>query len=165
MQDKIPIVLSINISKGGIPKLPVDSIRITTAGLEGDGHNHEKHRTPMQAVCLQDVERLEELSCQGYSLSPGTTGENLTVKNLYVNALPLGTILEFSGGVVLEINKVRKPCYVMDAIHPQLKVDALGRHGMYAKVLQEGVVKRGDHICFVQPGLVTRPLESSTAHE
>ena len=151
MQDKIPIVLSINISKGGIPKLPVDSIRIAAAGLEGDGHNHEKHRTPMQAVCLQDVEPFEELSRQGYSLSPGTTGENLTVRNLNINVLPLGTVLQFSGGVVMEVSKVRKPCYVMDAIHPQLKVDALGRHGMYAKVLQEGTIKKNDSITVIKP--------------
>lgn len=151
MQDKISIVLSINISKGGIPKLPVNSIRITSAGLEGDGHNHEKHCTPMQAVCLQDVERLEELSRQGYSLSPGTTGENLTVRNLNINGLPLGTVLQFSGGVVMEVSKVRKPCYVMDSIHAQLKIDALGRHGMYARVIKEGLLTTGETIEVIQP--------------
>lgn len=151
MQDKIPIVLSINISKGGIPKLPVNSTRITSAGLEGDGHNHAKHNTPFQAVCIQDLEKLEELRQNGYPLSPGQAGENLTVENLHVNNLPLGTILEFSGGVILEIFKVRKPCYVMDAIHPQLKEDAVGRHGMYAKVLQEGIVKANDSITVIKP--------------
>ncbi|MCR4336354.1 MAG: MOSC domain-containing protein [Candidatus Omnitrophica bacterium] len=139
----LPRIVSINISKGGIPKIPVSSIRVTVAGLEGDGHNHAKHNTPLQAVCIQDVEKLEELNQNGYQLSPGQAGENLTVQNLHVNSLPLGTILTFSGGVVLEISKVRKPCYVMDAIHPQLKEDALGRHGMYAKVLQEGTLQIG----------------------
>ena len=151
MQDNIPIVLSINISKGGIPKLPVSSIRLTMAGLEGDEHNNAKHNTPLQAVCIQDLEKLEELSQNGYPLSPGHAGENLTVKNLHVNNLPLGTILEFSGGVILEISKVRKPCYVMDAIHTRLKDDAVGRHGMYARVLQEGVFRVGETIEAVVP--------------
>ena len=145
-ENKYPYVLSINISKGGIPKLPIHSVKVTAAGLEGDGHNHAKHYDPIQAVCLQDVEQLEELSRHGYSLSPGATGENLTVCNLNVNSLPLGTVLQFSGGVVIEISKVRKPCYVMDAIHLQLKVDALGRHGMYAKVLREGILNTGESI-------------------
>jgi len=151
VQNNIPAVLSINISKGGIPKLPVELVRITTSGLEGDGHNHAKHNTPFQAVCIQDLEKLEELNQGGYPLSPGQAGENLTVENLHVNSLPLGTILEFSGGVILEISKVRKPCYVMDAIHPKLKEDAIGRHGMYAKVLQEGIVKANDSITVIKP--------------
>ena len=39
----------------------------------------------------------------------------------------------------------------MDAIDPRLKEGAIGRHGMYAKVLQEGLVKTGDGIQCVQP--------------
>ncbi len=142
----LPRIASINISSGGIPKLPVPAIRLTVAGLEGDGHNHAKHSTPLQAVCIQDLEKLEELSQNGYVLRPGQSGENLTVENLHVNSLPLGTILELSGGVILEISKVRKPCYVMDAIHPRLKTDALGRHGMYAKVITEGILSVGEAI-------------------
>lgn len=147
-----PTVVAISISSGGIPKLPVPSVKINISGLAGDGHNHAKHNTPVQAVCLQDMEKLEELGDVGYPLKPGQAGENLTVKNLNVNQLPLGTVLEFTGGVVLEITKVRKPCYVMDAIHPQLKDDAWGRHGMYAKVLKEGVLRTGETIKANHPG-------------
>ncbi|MCB9771558.1 MAG: MOSC domain-containing protein [Candidatus Omnitrophica bacterium] len=139
-------VVSISISKGGIPKLPVSSIRLTFAGLEGDGHNHDKHNSPIQAVCIQDLEKLKELNQGGYALSPGLAGENLTVENLHVNDLPLGTVLQFSGGVILEISKIRKPCYVMDAIHPKLKDDAVGRHGMYARVIKEGQLTVGEVI-------------------
>lgn len=84
-------------------------------------------------------------------MSPGQAGENLTVENLHVNSLPLGTTLEFSGGVILEISKVRKPCYVMDAIHPRLKTDALGRHGMYARVMVEGILSVGETIAVKLP--------------
>lgn len=147
----MPRVVSINISKGGIPKLPVASTRLTFAGLEGDGHNHAKHNTPLQAVCLQDLEKLDELGAAGYRLIPGQAGENLTVCGLHVNQLPLGAVLKFSSGVVLEISKVRKPCYVMDAIDPKLKDAALGRHGMYAKVLEEGPMSVGDEIQCIYP--------------
>lgn len=139
-------IISINISKGGIPKLPVESIEINDNGLAGDGHNHAKHNTPLQAVCIQDIEKLQELSGNGYKLTPGLAGENLTVENLNVNSLPIGTVLECSGGVVLEITKVRKPCYVMDAIDPKLKEDSVGKHGMYAKVIVNGKVNVGELI-------------------
>ena len=146
----LPKIISINIYKGGVPKIPVPSIRLTTSGLEGDGHNHEKHNTPLQAVCIQDLEELKKLSRNGYDLTPGKAGENLTVENIYVNTLPIGTVLEFSGGVALEISKIRKPCYVMDAIHPKLKEDAVGHHGMYAKVLKEGILNIGETISVIK---------------
>ena len=149
-----PRVISINISKGGIPKLPVDSVYIHERGIEGDGHNHEKHYRLNQAVCLQDIERLNDLMKMGYPLGPGTAGENLTVQDLDVNGLPVGTVLEFAGGVILEITRVRPTCYVMDEIHPQLKVDATDRHGMYAKVLEPGPISVGEAITVRQNSVV-----------
>lgn len=159
------VVLAINISPGGIPKFSVDFIHVTINGLEGDGHNHAKHRTPFQAVCLQDIEKLEELNCEGYSLSMGTTGENLTVKNLNVNALSIGAVLKFSGGVILELTKIRKPCYVLDSIDPKLKESIVGRCGTYAKVLREGVLQKGEIIEVIQsptPVVISQEISNAT---
>jgi MOSC domain-containing protein YiiM len=153
--DQTAYVLSINISSGGIPKSTVDSVYVSKKGLEGDGHNHEKHNRSEQAVSLQDIEKLDELCGEGYSLSPGTGGENLTVRNLNVNSLPIGTVLEFSGGVKLEITRVRPTCYVMDQIDPRLKDDAVGRHGMYAKVLEEGTIRFNDPIRTIEPAPIS----------
>jgi molybdopterin adenylyltransferase len=145
--DMGPHIIGISISKGGIPKLPREEAVITTAGLLGDGHNHAKHYALNQAVSLQDVELLEEVSAQyGIALSCGTIGENLTVRGLHVQRMSLGTQLMFEGGVVLELTKVRTPCYVLDALDPRLKEWILGRCGMYAKVIREGVVKKGESI-------------------
>lgn len=148
-------VISINISSGGVPKLPVESVYIREQGLEGDGHNHEKHYRLTQAVCLQDAEQLDRLTAMGYPLGPGTAGENLTVRGLNVNHLPIGTLLEFTGGVVLEITRERPTCYVMDQIHPQLKEDATGCHGMYAKVLSSGQLAVGARISVREPRLIS----------
>lgn len=143
---ELPHIISINISKGGIPKHPVEFIRVLSTGLQGDGHNHEKHYRNEQAVSIQDIEKLEELSKEGYSLSSGATGENLTVRNLKVNELPIGTKLVFSQGLIIELTKVRKPCYVLDAIDSKLKEDIVNRCGMYARVIQEGNIQINDVI-------------------
>jgi len=126
--------------------LPRDFVWVTAAGLEGDGHNHAKHNNPLQAVCLQDREYIEDLQGEGFPLSFGTIGENLTVSCLYVQNLPVGTILKFSGGVVLELTKERRPCYVLDSIDPRLKEVIVGRCGFYAKVIREGILKIGERI-------------------
>jgi MOSC domain-containing protein YiiM len=138
-------VISISTSKGGIPKIPINDVVITFAGLKGDGHNHAKHNSPLQAVCLQDFELIQEVSRE-IPLSFGTIGENLMVRGLNVQRLPLGTVLTFEGGVVLELTKVRMPCYVLDSIDPRLKELLIGRCGMYAKVIREGLLKRGEAI-------------------
>ncbi len=131
-------ITSINISRGGIPKKPIRSVFIHEGGLEGDGHNHAKHYRPAQAVSLQDMETLAELNAEGFPLTAGMTGENLNVRHLYVNALPVGTRLFFTGGVAIEITRKRPPCYVLDAIDPRLKKAIAGRCGVYAKVVQGG---------------------------
>lgn len=151
MPSNQPEIISIQVSSGGIPKLPVSSVRVLTRGLEGDGHNHDKHNHSNQAVCFQDIEDLEQLGLEGYGLVPGATGENVTVRDLKINALPLGTVLTFDGGVVVELTKVRKPCYVLDAIDPQLKDVIVGRCGMYAKVVTEGVLQPGEKIHVALP--------------
>jgi len=155
-----PHVISINISPGGIPKSPVESVFVSEKGLDGDGHNHEKHYRLIQAVSLQDIEKLEELKGEGYPLSPGTTGENVTVQNLNINQLKIGTVLGFSSGVVVELTKVRQPCYVLDPISPKLKEDIVGRCGMYAKVIQEGILKTGDAIVIRSKKSVGEPLHN-----
>lgn len=150
-KDAKAYILSINISAGGIPKRPVASVRVHKSGLEGDGHNHDKHNNPVQAISLQDDEKLEEFNKKGYALKSGTTGENLTVRHLNINGLPLGTVLKFSGGVILELSKVRKPCYVLDAIDPKLKEDIVDHCGMYAKVVREGIMHVNEMIEIEEP--------------
>lgn len=146
MRDPVAHVIAVCTSQGGIPKISWPSAAVTFSGLWGDGHNHSKHNTPLQAVCFQDEEILDDLRNEGFSVGPGATGENLTVRHLHVNRLEAGTVLEFSGGVVVELTKMRKPCYVLDAIHPLLKEAILGRCGFYGKVLREGRISIGETI-------------------
>lgn len=160
---RIPHVVAVCTSPGGIPKRPLMSVPVTSGGLAGDGHNHAKHNNPLQAVSLQDLEVLEDLTREGFALQPGATGENLTIRNLKVNRLSVGSVLVFTGGVVLELTRERKPCYVLDAIDPRLKEAILGRCGFYAKVLHEGVIQPGERIQVVKKmGTVTPvPIFSS----
>jgi len=141
-----PTVISVNISPGGIPKLAVPEADITPAGLAGDGHDHDKHTTPLQAVCIIDVEDLDDLRAEGFEVGPGATGENLTTRGLDVDDLAIGDRLRLSGGVELELTKRRNPCYVLDAIDPTLKEVIVGRCGFYARVITPGRVEPGERI-------------------
>lgn len=143
-------VISVNLSPGGIPKAPVDVGRVTVSGLDGDGHNHAKHNSPLQALSIIDVEDLHDLQREGFEVFPGATGENLTVCGLDVDSLSIGDRLRFSGGVEAEITKVRNPCYVLDAIDPRLKSSIVGRCGVLAKVTREGDIRPGETIAVIR---------------
>jgi MOSC domain-containing protein YiiM len=145
-------VISVNISEGGIPKLPQAAVDVATAGLAGDAHDHEKHNTPLQAVSLIDLEDLEDLRAEGFPVGPGATGENITLRGLDVDGLAVGDRLAFDGGLELELTKRRKPCYVLDAIDPQLKVAIAGRCGFYARVLTEAPIAPGARVRCVPTG-------------
>ncbi len=142
-----PIVVAINISPGGVPKKPVDSARVTRQGIEGDGHAHPKHIKPIRALSLIDEEIIETLRQEGYPVFPGAMGENITVRHLAIQRLLPGTRLSFSGGTVIELSEPRKPCFVLEAIHPALEKETVGRIGYMALVITEGVMKVGETIC------------------
>ncbi|HID22896.1 MAG TPA: MOSC domain-containing protein [Planctomycetaceae bacterium] len=135
-------VVAVCISEGGVPKQPQDRVRVTTSGLEGDAQEHAKHRKPTRAVSLFDEEILLQLREEGYDVSPGSIGENITLRNVHVQSLPPGTILEI-GEVRIRLEEPRKPCFVLDVIDERLKDVLVGRCGYMGSVLREGEIRPG----------------------
>ena len=84
---------------------PIDVGVVIPGGLQGDRHNHDKHDTPLQAISLLDIEDCHDLQREGYAVDAGSTGENITCRNLSIDDLAIGDRLHFSGGVVLELTK------------------------------------------------------------
>jgi len=145
-----PYVLAVSISPGGIPKQPQRRARALKAGLAGDARNHTKHIRPDRALSIWDYEILEHLVREGFPLTPGAAGENLTVVGLDVQQMQPGTQLQV-GDVLIRLEQPRKPCYVLDAIDPRLKEVIVGRCGYMASVIREGTICPGMTIGLVPP--------------
>jgi len=142
-------IIAVCISPGGIPKRPVPEAQLGTTGFVGDGHEHEKHNRPHRAVLIQDEEKLDELRREGYALTLGTLGENLTVRDLHVQSLAPGTRLRLENGPLLELSEPRRPCFVLDQIDPRLQTAVTGRCGYLASVIEPGRVFEGQIIDIV----------------
>jgi MOSC domain-containing protein YiiM len=151
-------ILQVNISRGGIPKLPVPQAAIGPLGLEGDSHAHPRiHGGPDKAVLLITLEGIDELIQGGYALYPGALGENLTIRGLDRRQLRVGQQLR-AGSAMIEITRPRGPCVTLDVYGTALKREikagdpsspAWGLSGFYARVLQSGTVRPDDIITIV----------------
>ena len=84
-----PYVHQINVSDGGVPKLPVLEATVSNKGVDGDRQRNLKfHGGPDRAICVYSLELIEQLQEEGHPIDPGSSGENLDARRL---GLGLGT--------------------------------------------------------------------------
>ncbi len=141
------VLVSINVSLGGMPKASVPEVRVTKDGVCGDAHNDKKnHGGPDQAVCLYSIELYHDLIGERILVKAGDFGENFTTTGIDYAQLEAGARLHVGDECALEITKVRTPCYKLTKYDDRLPKAILGRSGWLARVIAEGTVRTGDAI-------------------
>jgi MOSC domain-containing protein YiiM len=142
----------VNVSDGGMPKLPVPSARVTQHGVEGDWQRNRKyHGGPNRAVCIFSEELYAWLRDKGIDLKNGSVGENFTTRGLDLNKLAKGDRLRV-GKCLVEITDVRIPCSNLKKWDVDLPELIVGHSGWVAKVIEEGEVRSGDAIEVLRNG-------------
>ncbi len=143
----------VNISKGGVPKLPVGSVYVAKGGLVGDKQKNKKyHGGPERAVCLLSMEIIEQLQQEGHPVKPGSTGENITMCYSDYASLTVGDRLQLGEHVVVEITSYTTPCKTIiqsfaDGYFSRISQKIYpGNSRLYAKVIQEGWIQKADLI-------------------
>jgi MOSC domain-containing protein YiiM/GNAT superfamily N-acetyltransferase len=151
-------LLQVNVSEGGVPKLPVEAARVTIGGVEGDRQRAVTvHGGPHRAVSILGIEAIRRVAAEGHPIAPGTTGENLTTEGFDVSSLPVGTRLAIGNELVLELSAVTNPCRTIRHSFRDLRFGRLGvathpgDSRMYARVIRPGTVRPNDVIRLSQP--------------
>jgi MOSC domain-containing protein YiiM len=148
-------LVSINISKGGVPKRSLPACVVTAGGLQGDRQRDlEHHGGPTRAVCLYSQDLIDALRAEGHPISAGTIGENFTVSGVPWSEMVPGAQFDV-GEVRVELTDYAVPCNniagsfasrrmvrVSQKVHP-------GWSRLYARVLKEGTVRIGDSVAKV----------------
>jgi MOSC domain-containing protein YiiM len=151
------ILASINVSRGGVPKLPIAEVRVTVNGLDGDYQRDQKHHGgPNRAVVLYSLEVIRALHAEGHPIGIGAAGENLTLSGVDWARIEPGQEVQI-GTVRLGITKYANPCEtirrafvggefsrISQKLHP-------GWSRLCARVLQEGLVRVGDPVVRLKP--------------
>lgn len=160
-------VLQVNVSPGGVPKLPVAGpVRVTRLGLEGDTHHEPTvHGGPHRAVALFAIEAIRRVAAEGHPIAPGTAGENLTTEGIELARLPVGTRLAIGDELVLELSAPDNPCRTISGSFSDgrfARISILTHptdSRMYTRVLREGAVLAGDPITVLPPAPDSRATE------
>ena len=140
-------------------------------GVDGDAHagvtvRHRSRvaRNPAQPnlrqVHLIHAELFIELAGQGFTITPGDLGENVTTIGIDLLALPVGTILRLGDTVEIAVTGLRNPCLQLDRFAPGLMAATLDRApdgslirkaGIMATVRRAGTTHPGDAIAVTLP--------------
>lgn len=110
---------------------------VADQGFEGCVHGRPGS---MRQVLLMDWETLEAME-----LPAGAVRENITTEGINVNGLEAGEQLRI-GEALLEVTVPCTPCSLMEKIRPGLRREIRGRRGTLCRVLEGGMIRRGDPI-------------------
>ncbi len=146
-------IVQLSISRGGVPKHAVLEAQVTRLGLAGDVQKHPKiHGGPGRALCLFSLEVIERLRGEGHPIAPGTTGENVTIRGIDWASLGPGSRLALGDAVLVEVTELTDPCKQIAGsfLEGQFRRILLrGDSRLYARVIVEGTVRRGDAVVIV----------------
>jgi MOSC domain-containing protein YiiM len=116
-------------------------------GLEGDAHADSGWHRQVSLLAIESIEKARRM---GYDVHPGDFAENITSQGIELCSLPIGTRLNIGAEIVLEISQIGKECHTGCAIFKQTGKCIMPKEGVFAKVIQGGVINTGDDIV-VQP--------------
>src|SRR5512140_3779511 len=126
----------------GERKKPVPSVELVHEhGIAGDAHAGDWHRQ----VSLLAQESIDKMRAMGLSVSAGDFAENITTIGIELVSLPLGSRLSL-GSTLLEVTQIGKECHTRCAIYYQAGDCVMPKEGIFAKVLQGGVVRNGEAV-------------------
>ncbi|MBK7124563.1 MAG: MOSC domain-containing protein [Dehalococcoidia bacterium] len=153
MERMLGSIVQVNVSRGGVPKLPVLEALVGETGIDGDEVAHpEVHGGPERALCLFALERIEALAAEGHPIAAGTAGENVTIRGIDWDSVLPGSRLRLGPDVLVEVTRFTTPCTTIrgsfrdrdsNRIHHNLHP---GWSRAYAMVIHGGTLRPGDTV-------------------
>lgn len=142
------VLRSVNRSDDkGTRKTPVpEACLLEDLGLEGDAHAGPWHRM----VSLLAMESIAKMRSKGLDVGPGDFAENLTTEGISLVDLPTGSVLRIGERAVVRVTQIGKTCHDRCAIYEQAGDCVMPREGIFAEVVEEGVIRAGDRILQVR---------------
>lgn len=142
-------IVSIATSKKkGTRKVQIDEVYLKKEhGLEGDAHAGQWHRQ----VSFLASEEIDKARQSGLDVTFGDFAENIATTGIDWKNIPVGTRVHLGPDALVEITQIGKECHNRCAIYYKAGDCIMPREGVFARVLKEGKIRRGDQISMVAP--------------
>lgn len=151
-------IFQINISAGGVPKLPVPLGEVTPLGLAGDAQRDRRHHGGLErALCLFSLDHIVALQAEGHPIYPGAAGENVTIAGLDWSTLVPGVRLQLGPEVLVQVTGYASPCSNITAAFRDGAINEIsekkhpGRSRVYTRVLRPGAIRPGEQVQLLPP--------------
>lgn len=146
-------IAQLNVSTGGVPKLPIREAACGVRGLAGDVQKHTKiHGGPERALCLYSAEVIAALQAEGHPVALGSCGENVDVAGLDWSTLAVGQRYALGDEVIIQLTRPTEPCKQIAACFLERafrRIDHDKQPGWsrwYARVEREGTLRVGQAV-------------------
>ncbi|WP_207696687.1 MOSC domain-containing protein [Enterococcus sp. DIV0212c] len=136
-------IIGINISeRRGTQKKEIPEVDLVKGfGLENDAHGGNWHRQ----VSLLSFEKITEFNERGARVGNGAFGENIIVSGIDLRRLPVGSQIRI-GQAELVVTQIGKECHQHCQIYARVGDCIMPREGIFAVVVEEGHIKKGDKL-------------------
>ncbi len=115
---------------------------MTEHGIQGDAHAGAWHRQ----VSFLAMESIEKAKATGLSVGFGDFAENIATEGIDWVGIPVGARFRLGKSVLVEITQIGKECLKKCAIYYQAGDCIMPREGVFARVIEGGIIRCGDKI-------------------
>lgn len=141
-------VVAVNISEvKGTSKHPVEYVEcVKDFGIKGDAHGGPGIRQ-ISLLSKESIENFKASKRDVKGLCEGKFAENITTEGICLYTLPVGTRMRI-GTALLEVSQIGKKCHADQGceIAKKYGVCAMPKEGIFAVVVEEGIIKADDKI-------------------
>ena len=136
------VSLAVSRKKGTRKTIVEEAKLVKEHGLEGDAHAGKWHRQ----VSLLASESIEASRSGGLDVTFGDFAENIATTGTDWKTIPVGTQVRLGDTALIEITQIGKECTNRCAIYYQAGDCIMPREGVFARVLEGGVICCGDKV-------------------
>ncbi len=149
----VVVALFLGVARGE----PMQAV-LTAEALEGRGLAGCRHAKKAPGGGKRQVLLMDERHPLDLGVALGTLKENVVIRGIDLEALPLGQRIQI-GGATFELSEICVPCQKLNAIRPGLLKESWGRRGQLARVLVGGPIALGDDVTLldVNPDIPRQP--------
>lgn len=134
--------ISISEKRGQLKSEVPEANIIRNHGIENDGHAGDWNR---QVTCLDWTSVQNANREHGLDAGPGDYAENVLIEGIDLSGLTVGGRLRLGASAILEVAQIGKEDHP-SVVAEKLGVSLLSGEGLFCRVIDGGLIRRGDPV-------------------